>query len=152
MKWDFASSGSDNKSVQLRLNSVGWLRQMLKRPEFSSQRSRPRVQKRRELTDEQKLELREAFDLFDSEQSGRIDYHELKVCVLCCPDGLGLVAKLPARCTLIVDCGFPGGGCKTGNLAVHNRVPPRIPLPMRHLKCLTRTLTSTLGRDALAWL
>uniref|UniRef100_A0A7S3F5E0 EF-hand domain-containing protein n=1 Tax=Haptolina ericina TaxID=156174 RepID=A0A7S3F5E0_9EUKA len=52
---------------------------MLKRPEFSSQRSRPRVQKRRELTDEQKLELREAFDLFDSEQSGRIDYHELKV-------------------------------------------------------------------------
>jgi hypothetical protein len=35
--------------------------------------------KRRALTDEQKLELREAFDLFDSEQTGRIDYHELKV-------------------------------------------------------------------------
>lgn len=55
---------------------------MLKRPEFGSASARKPVKplKRRELTDEQKQELREAFDLFDSESSGRIDYHELKVC------------------------------------------------------------------------
>jgi len=35
--------------------------------------------RRRELTNEQKQELREAFDLFDAEQTGQIDYHELKV-------------------------------------------------------------------------
>lgn len=34
---------------------------------------------RHELTDEQKLEIREAFDLFDTDKSGSIDYHELKV-------------------------------------------------------------------------
>lgn len=35
--------------------------------------------KRRELREEQKIEIREAFDLFDSEKTGKIDYHELKV-------------------------------------------------------------------------
>ena len=38
-----------------------------------------RGKKRRELTNEQKEELREAFDLFDSDKDGVIDYHELKV-------------------------------------------------------------------------
>lgn len=38
-------------------------------------RRRPRV----ELTEEQKQEIREAFDLFDTDKSGSIDYHELKV-------------------------------------------------------------------------
>ena len=36
---------------------------------------------RRALTNEQKAELREAFELFDTEQTGQIDYHELKVAV-----------------------------------------------------------------------
>eukprot|EP00823_Brevimastigomonas_motovehiculus_P008236 TRINITY_DN7510_c0_g1_i1.p1 TRINITY_DN7510_c0_g1~~TRINITY_DN7510_c0_g1_i1.p1 ORF type:complete len:193 (-),score=47.27 TRINITY_DN7510_c0_g1_i1:78-656(-) len=35
--------------------------------------------KKNELTDEQKQEIKEAFDLFDSDKSGSIDYHELKV-------------------------------------------------------------------------
>jgi len=35
--------------------------------------------KQKELTDEQKQEIKEAFDLFDSEKTGKIDYHELKV-------------------------------------------------------------------------
>ena len=35
--------------------------------------------KRRELTKEQKEEIREAFDLFDSDKDKVIDYHELKV-------------------------------------------------------------------------
>ena len=34
-----------------------------------------------ELTEEQKQEIREAFDLFDSDGSGTIDAKELKVCV-----------------------------------------------------------------------
>lgn len=34
---------------------------------------------KQELTEEQKLEIKEAFDLFDTEKTGSIDYHELKV-------------------------------------------------------------------------
>ena len=34
---------------------------------------------RPELTDEQRQEIKEAFDLFDTDHSGSIDYHELKV-------------------------------------------------------------------------
>jgi len=32
-----------------------------------------------QLSDEQKQEIKEAFDLFDTEKTGSIDYHELKV-------------------------------------------------------------------------
>ncbi|KAF6726178.1 Centrin-3 [Oryzias melastigma] len=35
--------------------------------------------KRRELTEEQKDEIKEAFDLFDTDKDRQIDYHELKV-------------------------------------------------------------------------
>ena len=31
------------------------------------------------LSEEQRQEMKEAFDLFDTEKSGRIDYHQLKV-------------------------------------------------------------------------
>lgn len=34
---------------------------------------------RQELSEEQRQEIREAFDLFDTDQNGLIDYHELKV-------------------------------------------------------------------------
>ena len=34
---------------------------------------------RKELTEEQKQEIREAFELFDTDKDGFIDYHELKV-------------------------------------------------------------------------
>jgi centrin-3 len=43
----------------------------------------PKNQKKRqprpELTEEQKLEIKEAFELFDSDKDGAVDYHELKV-------------------------------------------------------------------------
>ena len=35
--------------------------------------------KKRELADEQKQEIKEAFDLFDTDKDRAIDYHELKV-------------------------------------------------------------------------
>ncbi|CAK8686979.1 centrin-3-like [Clavelina lepadiformis] len=35
--------------------------------------------KRRELTNEQKQEIKEAFELFDTDKDQKIDYHELKV-------------------------------------------------------------------------
>jgi len=38
-----------------------------------------RTENGRELTDEQKQEIKEAFDLFDMDKDGAIDYHELKV-------------------------------------------------------------------------
>lgn len=33
---------------------------------------------RPQLTEEQKAEIREAFDLFDAEKTGKLDYYELK--------------------------------------------------------------------------
>ena len=36
---------------------------------------------RTELSDEQKQEIKEAFELFDTDKTGTIDYHELKVCM-----------------------------------------------------------------------
>ena len=40
---------------------------------------RPKRAARKELTEEQKQECHDAFELFDTEKTGRIDYHELKV-------------------------------------------------------------------------
>ena len=37
------------------------------------------LQSRPELTEDQKQELREAFELFDNDKTGSIDMHELKV-------------------------------------------------------------------------
>ena len=48
----------------------------LRTQELSKARSKS---KRRELSDESKQEIREAFDLFDTDKDNAIDYHELKV-------------------------------------------------------------------------
>lgn len=37
------------------------------------------IRKRRDLTEDQKLEIKEAFELFDTTGSGRIDSRELRV-------------------------------------------------------------------------
>ena len=39
----------------------------------------PGKSKRRELAEEQKQEIKEAFELFDTDKDSAIDYHELKV-------------------------------------------------------------------------
>ncbi|KAF7300119.1 putative CDC31-spindle pole body component, centrin [Mycena kentingensis (nom. inval.)] len=42
-------------------------------------KTKRRAQTRQELSDEQKQEIREAFELFDADKDGYLDYHELKV-------------------------------------------------------------------------
>lgn len=53
----------------------------LKTPDFS--KGRGSKGKRRELGEEQKQEIKEAFDLFDTDKDRAIDYHELKVMCYC---------------------------------------------------------------------
>lgn len=52
---------------------------MLKKPSTTPAGRPDRGAARKALTEEQKSELKEAFDLFDTERTGQIDYHELKV-------------------------------------------------------------------------
>lgn len=42
-------------------------------------KAKRRTHQRPELTDEQKQEIKEAFELFDTDKDGCVDYHELKV-------------------------------------------------------------------------
>ena len=51
----------------------------MSRPGASSASKRTPANKKTELTDEQRQEIREAFDLFDTDGSGTIDAKELKV-------------------------------------------------------------------------
>jgi hypothetical protein len=53
---------------------------MLRRSElFALSPKRTARKTRPDLTEDQRAEVKEAFELFDSEKSGSIDYHELKV-------------------------------------------------------------------------
>ena len=45
----------------------------------AAQKPKRRTHPRPELTDEQKQEIKEAFELFDTDKDGCVDYHELKV-------------------------------------------------------------------------
>ena len=58
---------------------------MFKKPEFLGQEKSMKLgikrRTRMELSDEQKQEIKEAFELFDTDKTGTIDYHELKVCM-----------------------------------------------------------------------
>ena len=47
--------------------------------EFPGSVEKGRRRKRRELSEEQKQEIVEAFNLFDTDKDQSIDYHELKV-------------------------------------------------------------------------
>ena len=58
---------------------------MFKKPEFLGQEKSMKLgvkrRQRQDLSDEQKQEIKEAFELFDTDKTGTIDYHELKVCM-----------------------------------------------------------------------
>ena len=45
----------------------------------STHLANPKRRTRAELSDEQRQEIKEAFELFDTDKTGTIDYHELKV-------------------------------------------------------------------------
>lgn len=45
----------------------------------AAQKAKRRTHTRPELSDEQKQEIKEAFELFDTDKDGCVDYHELKV-------------------------------------------------------------------------
>ena len=45
----------------------------------AAQKAKRRTHSRPELSDEQKQEIKEAFELFDTDKDGSLDYHELKV-------------------------------------------------------------------------
>lgn len=47
---------------------------------ISSMTATRRRQVRLELTEEQKAEIREAFEIFDMDKDGALDFHEFKVC------------------------------------------------------------------------
>ncbi len=48
-------------------------------PTASRGHAAPSTSRERTLTDEQRMEIKEAFELFDTDHDGYIDYHELKV-------------------------------------------------------------------------
>eukprot|EP00045_Choanoeca_perplexa_P017263 m.247800 g.247800 ORF g.247800 m.247800 type:complete len:172 (-) comp17492_c1_seq1:103-618(-) len=54
---------------------------LLSRHELGMASARPTAtsRKRRDLTEDERQEIKEAFDLFDTDKDGALDYHELKV-------------------------------------------------------------------------
>jgi centrin-3 len=69
-----------------------------------SQPLAPSVQQQRHLTDDQRQEIKEAFELFDSDKDGFIDYHELKVAMR----ALGFDLKKAEILKLLKENGRPG--------------------------------------------
>ena len=61
---------------------------------------------RQELSEEQKQEIKEAFDLFDTNKTGTIDYHELKVAMR----ALGFDVKKPEVVDLMNEYDREGTG------------------------------------------
>lgn len=45
----------------------------------AAQKAKRRTHSRPDLSEEQKQEIKEAFELFDTDKDGYLDYHELKV-------------------------------------------------------------------------
>ena len=78
---------------------------MIKKPEFGLIQP-PKRRARQELSDEQKQEIREAFDLFDTNKTGTIDYHELKVAMR----ALGFDVKKPEVVELMNEYDREGQG------------------------------------------
>lgn len=63
-----------------RKNQLHLISFVLNRNELSVDKAKKK--KRRELTEDQKQEIKDAFELFDTDKDRAINYHELKVKVL----------------------------------------------------------------------
>jgi len=68
--------------------------------------SKPKPKKKTEITEEQKQEIKEAFDLFDTDNSGSIDAKELKVAMR----ALGFEPKKEEIRKIIQDADKEGSG------------------------------------------
>ena len=83
---------------------------MFKKPEFLGQEKQMKLgvkrRARQELSDEQKQEIKEAFDLFDTDGSGTIDAKELKVAMR----ALGFEPKKEEIRKMIADADRDGSG------------------------------------------
>lgn len=65
-----------------RKNQLHLISFFLNRNELSVDKAKKK--KRRELTEDQKQEIKDAFELFDTDKDKAINYHELKVKVVYC--------------------------------------------------------------------
>lgn len=70
----------------------------MKRPALGGAAKKRPAGSRPELTEEQKTEIREAFDLFDADGSGTIDVKELKVSDTKIPSELIQTPDFRSRC------------------------------------------------------
>lgn len=75
---NYNSYSQNNQPQQQPFNSAP--RTMPNMPAAQALRRRPA---RYELSDEQKAEIREAFEIFDMDKDGALDFHEFKVPVFC---------------------------------------------------------------------
>lgn len=85
----------------------------MKKPSLGAASQRKKASPKLELTEEQKQEIREAFDLFDTDGTGNIDVKELKVRIF-----LVLEAQFYWGCKVI--------GHKRLNALKQVRFPPNI--------------------------
>ena len=56
---------------------------------FSSKLGGSKRRDRIEISEEQQQDIKEAFELFDTDKTGSIDYHELKVAMRALGTGIG---------------------------------------------------------------
>jgi centrin-3 len=66
---------------------------------YTSAQKAKRTRARPEISEEQKQEIKEAFELFDTDKDGAVDYHELKVAMR----ALGFDLKKPEVLKLLRD-------------------------------------------------
>ena len=86
-----------------------------KKPTVASTSQKRKVGPKPELTEEQKQEVREAFDLFDADGSGTIDVKELKVAMR----ALGFEPRKEEMKRMIADVDKEGTGKIMGSRVVH---------------------------------
>ncbi len=115
----------------------------------SAQKAKRRAPHTRpELTDEQKQEIKEAFELFDTDKDGAVDYHELKVAMR----ALGFDLKKPEVLKILRDHDKHGHGLmEFEDFAKISEWPPCAPCYSRTHLISTSTLVSEriLSRDPM---
>ena len=98
----------------------------------ASKSKRRAAHPRPELTDEQKQEVKEAFELFDTDKDGCVDYHELKVAMR----ALGFDLKKAEVLKILRDHDKTGHGLMDfDDFAKVSECFPVLCLPSRRVRC-----------------